>query len=226
MIPVMGTLRVDVWSDVACPWCWVGKRRLEAAIARLPAPGDVEVVFRSFELDPRAPRGTRSRIPYAERLARKYRATPEQANGMIERMTAVGRSEGLAFDFARALPSNTFDAHRVLHLARKRGVQAAVKERLFRAYFSEGESLGSRKALERLSAEAGLEAAEVRRALAGDAHADAVRADEEEAHRNGVHAVPFFVLGGAYALGGAQAADVMHEALLQAWQEAGERPVA
>lgn len=223
----MATLRVDVWSDVVCPWCYVGKRRLEAAIARLPSPGDVEVVWRSFELDPKAPRGTRGRVSYAERLAKKYGATVEQATQMIERMTSVGKAEGIPFHFERARPGNSFDAHRVLHLAREKGVQGAVKERLFRGYFTEGEAIGDRKTIVRLAGEAGLEPAAVRRTLAGDAHAKAVRADEEEARRNGIHAVPFFVLGGVYGISGAQSVELMHEALAQAWSEAaGQRPVA
>jgi predicted DsbA family dithiol-disulfide isomerase len=220
----MTALRVEVWSDVACPWCWVGKRRLEAAVARLPAGAAVEVVFRSFELDPAARPARRPRTSYAQRLARKYRATVEQAQAMIDRMAAVGRGEGLDLRFDRVRPANTFDAHRVLHLARERGVQGAVKERLLRAYFTEGEPLGDRDALARLAAEGGLDPAEVRRALAGDAYAAAVRADEEEAARNGVHAVPFFVLGGEYAVAGAQPVDVLHGALAQAL--AGASPAA
>jgi predicted DsbA family dithiol-disulfide isomerase len=118
---------------------------------------------------------------------------------------------------------NTFDAHRVLHLARERGVQAAVKERLFRAYFEEGEPIGDRKALARIAGEAGLDAGEVRRVLAGDAYADAVRADEEEARRLGIHAVPFFGIG-AYGVAGAQPVDVLHGALSQAWAELAGGP--
>jgi predicted DsbA family dithiol-disulfide isomerase len=209
-------LRVEVWSDVACPWCWIGKRRLEAAIARLPPGAGVEVVYRSFELDPTARPAARPRTTYAQRLARKYRTTVEQAQATIDRMVALGRGEGLDLRFDRVRPANTFDAHRVLHLARERGLQGAVKERLLRAYFSEGEPLGDRGVLARLAADAGLDAAEVRRALEGDAHAAAVRADEEEAAGNGVHAVPFFVLGGEYAVAGAQPADVLHGALAQA----------
>jgi predicted DsbA family dithiol-disulfide isomerase len=219
----MPKLRVDVWSDLACPWCYVGKRRLESAIGRLPSPGDVEVVWRSFELDPEAPRVRRARTSYAERLARKYRASLDQANAMIARMTSVGAAEGLTFRFDRVRPGNTFDGHRVLHLARERGVQAAVKERLMRAYFTEGEAIGDRKALARLSGEAGLDPDEVRRVLAGDAYADAVRADEGEARRHDVHAVPFFGIADAYGLTGAQPVETMHASLLQAWTEAPER---
>ncbi len=219
----MPKLRVDVWSDIACPWCYVGKRRLESAIARLPSPGDVEVVWRSFELDPEAPRVRRARPSYAERLSRKYRASLDQANAMIERMTSVGAAEGITFRFDRARSGNTFDAHRALHLARERGLQGAVKERLMRAYFTEGEPIGDPRALARLSAEAGLDAAAVRELLDGDAYADAVRADEDEARRHGIHAVPFLVIADTYALTGAQPVETMHEALMQAWAEAPEQ---
>ncbi len=218
----MPKLRVDVWSDIACPWCYVGKRRLEAAIARMPSPADVEVVWRSFELDPKAPRVRRARTSYAERLARKYRSSLAQASATIERMTSLGAAEGIGFRFDRVRPGNTFDAHRVLHLARERGVQGAVKERLMRAYFAEGEAVGDRKALVRLAGEAGLDPGEVRRALAGGAYAGAVRADEDAARRNAVHAVPFFAIAETYAVTGAQPAEVMHGALVQAWAEAPE----
>jgi predicted DsbA family dithiol-disulfide isomerase len=219
----MPKLRVDVWSDIACPWCYVGKRRLEAAIARMPSPGDVEVVWRSFQLDAKAPRVSRARTSYAERLAKKYRASLEQANAMIARMTSVAAAEGLSFRFERVKPGNTFDAHRVLHLAGERGVQGAVTERLMRGYLIEGEAIGDRKTLARLAGEAGLDPEEVRRTLAGAAYADAVRADVEEAGLLGIHAVPFFDLGGVYAVTGAQAIDVLHGALAQAWGEAPEQ---
>lgn len=222
----MPKLRVDVWSDVACPWCYVGKRRLESAIARLPSPGDVEVVWRSFELDPEAPRVRRAQPSYGERLARKYRTSLEQANAMIERMTSLGAAEGITFRFDRARPGNTFDAHRVLHLARERGVQGAVKERLMRAYFTEGEAVGDPKTLARLSAEAGLDLAEVREVLEGDAYAAAVRADEEAARQHDIHAVPFFGIADRYGLTGAQPVETMLGALVQAASEAPEPEAA
>ena len=115
---------MQVWSDFACPWCYVGKRRLEGAIARTPEPAAVQVVWRSFELDPSAPAVQPAESSYSERLARKYGTTVEQAEAMIARMTSVAAAEGLEFRFDRVRPGNTFDAHRVLHLARERGLQA------------------------------------------------------------------------------------------------------
>jgi predicted DsbA family dithiol-disulfide isomerase len=216
----MSSLAVQIWSDLACPWCYVGQRRLEAAIARVAPPAEIDVVWRSFELDPAAPRVQRPGTSYAERLARKYRIPLEQARARVARMTALAAADGLSIEFEKVRPGNTFDGHRVLHLARARGVQAAVKERLLRARFQECEAIGDRATLVRLGGEAGLDAAEVRRVLASDEYADAVRADEAEARKLGIHAVPFFVLGEVYAVSGAQPVDVLHDALAQAWSEA------
>ncbi len=216
---VMEHLRVDVWSDIACPWCYVGKRRLEGAIARLRDPVAIEVVWRAFELDPGAPREQPAGTSYAERLAAKYGSSMLEAQGMIDRMTSVAAEDGLTFRFDRARPGNTFDAHRVLHLARERGVQGAAKERFLRAYLTEGEAIGDPEVLARLGSEAGLDAEEVRRALAGNAFAKDVRADEEEARRLGIRGVPFFVLGGRYAVSGAQPVESLHQALQTALSE-------
>ncbi|GEJ56431.1 DsbA family oxidoreductase [Anaeromyxobacter diazotrophicus] len=221
----MRTLRVEVWSDIACPWCYVGKRRLEAAVARLPASDRVEVVWRAFELDPTAPR-TVPEEPYAERLARKYGCSTAEAQAMVDRMTSVAAGDGLPFRFDLVHPGNTFDAHRLLHLALERGLQDAVKERFLRAYLTEGAAIGDPSVLAPLAVEAGLGEEEVRRVLASDAYAGSVRGDEEEARRFGIHAVPFFVLGGRYGLSGAQPVEVLHEALARALAEAPEPLVA
>jgi predicted DsbA family dithiol-disulfide isomerase len=162
-------------------------------------------------------------VSYAQRLARKYRKSLEEAEAMIARMTQVGATDGLDLRFDRVRAGNTFDAHRVLHLAHERGVQDAVKERFLRAYMTEGEPIGDPEALARLAGEAGLDAEEVRATLAGDSHARAVRADEEEAARLGIHGVPFFVLAGQFALSGAQPADVLAQALEEAF---GGEPAA
>jgi predicted DsbA family dithiol-disulfide isomerase len=215
----MSALRVHVWSDIACPWCYVGKRRLETALGRLAAAGPVEVVWRAFELDPGAPRAQPAGVSYSERLARKYGTTVEEGQVMIDRMTAVAAGDGLDFHFDRIRPGNTFDAHRLLHLARERGVQPAVKERFLRAYLTEGEAIGDRETLARLAAEAGLDRDEAKRALAGDAFAAAVRADEAEASRLGIHAVPFFVVAGRYGLSGAQPPEVLEDVLASAMRE-------
>ncbi len=221
-------LLVQVWSDIACPWCYVGKRRLEAALASFAERDAVQVVWRAFELDPSAPRVRPATQSYAARLAAKYGTPVAEAEGMIARMTDVARADGLDFHFERVQSGSTFDAHRVLHLALDRGVQDAVKERFLRAYMTEGEPIGEPDALVRLAAEAGLDAEEVRGVLASDAYAREVRADEEEAREVGIRGVPFFVIGGRYAVSGAQPAEVLAGALAKAWSErpAGTEPYA
>ena len=197
-----GRVKVEIWSDVVCPWCYIGKRRFESALARFGH--EVEVVWRSFELDPEAPV---RRGPTLEHLARKYGISEEQAAGMHQRMTALAAAEGIEFHLDETQGGNTFDAHRLLHLAKEHGKQGELKERLMRAYFTESEPVGER--------EVGLaDAAEV---LASDAYADAVRADEREARLLGISAVPFFVIDRYYGIEGAQPADAILQALDGAW---------
>jgi len=218
-------LVVNIWSDIACPWCYVGKRRLEAALELFPHRDSVEIVWRAFELDPSAPRVQDSSVSYVQRLANKYRKTAGEAQQMIDRMANVAKGDGLDFHFERAKPGNTFDAHRVSHFAREHGKQSAVYERLLHAYMSEGESIGDRDVLARLAADVGLDEAEVRAQLESTAHADAVRADEAEARELGIQGVPFFVLGGRYAVSGAQSAEHLLAALNQAWSDLAAKPV-
>lgn len=217
----MRSLSVAVWSDIACPWCWVGKRHLEAAIAEVPFEVDVE--WRSFELDPSAPRALPSDdVDYVERLAKKYRTTRAQAQAMIDRMVGVGEGVGLAFRFDRAKPGNTFDAHRLLHWAKARGRQGALKERLFRAYMHEGRAVAEAEVLVELAAEVGLDADGAQGVLSSDAHAAEVRADEALAHHLEVTGVPFFVMAERFAVPGAQPAQVLQEVLERAWKESDE----
>src|SRR5436190_7899990 len=166
-------MKVEIWSDVVCPWCYIGKRRFESALERFDQ--EVEVAWRSFELDPNAPA---HRGPTLEHLARKYGTTEEQAARMHERMTALAAAEGLEFHLDETQGGNTFDAHRLIHLAKERGLQDAMKERLMQAYFTESEPVGERAVLARLGEEVGLaDAADV---LESDAFGDAVRRDEHE----------------------------------------------
>ncbi len=213
----MKKLRVDVWSDIACPWCYVGKRHLEAALARFPHREDVEIVWRAFELDPSAPREVDRAVTYAERLAKKYGSSLREADGMISRMTDVAKADGLDFRFDRIRPGNTFDAHRVLHLAHARGVQDAVKERFLLGYMTEGCAIGDAETLVRLAADAGLDGEEVRALLASDDQTASVRADEDRARELGVRGVPFFVIGERYAISGAQPAETLLRALERGW---------
>jgi predicted DsbA family dithiol-disulfide isomerase len=204
-------MQVEIWSDVVCPWCYIGKRRFEAALARFEHHDEVEVRWRSFELDPGAPQERTE--PIVDHLAAKYGTTREQAQAMLDRMTATAEGEGLQFRFDLARRGNTFDAHRLLHLAADRGRQPAVKERLMAAYFTEGRPIGDVDTLVSLAGEAGLDEAEVNQTLTGDAYADAVRDDEAQARELGITGVPFFVIDRAYGVSGAQAAEVLLEVL-------------
>jgi len=211
-------MRIDVWSDIVCPWCYVGKRRLEHALRALDARDEIQVVHRSFQLNPAAPRDRTT--DRAEGLKAKYGLSPSELQAMEARLVSIARDEGLDFRFEGQVSGNTFDAHRVVQMARERGVQDAVVERLFRAYFVEGRSIFEPEALSLLAAEAGLDGASVRQALATEAYADAVTADIEEAASLRVRGVPFFVIDQRYALSGAQPVDVFRQALEQARGEA------
>jgi len=210
-------VKIDVWSDVVCPWCYLGKRRLEGAVARFAQRDELTVRWHSFELDPNAPR--RRELPAAEQLARKYGMTPEQVAANWERLTALAAVEGLEYHLDRTQGGNTFDAHRLIHLGDAHGLQDAVQERFMRAYFTESAAIGEPDVLEPLAVEAGLPRDEVVDVIAGKSFEEAVREDELLARRYGINGVPFFVFGGRYAVSGAQSADVLLKALSQAWDE-------
>jgi predicted DsbA family dithiol-disulfide isomerase len=213
-------MQVDIFSDVVCPWCAIGKRRFEAALGQFEHAEEIEVVWRAFELDPNAP--ARREGDYADRLARKYGMSREQAVAAHESLTATAAAEGLDFHFDRAQSGNTFDAHRLLHYAREAGpgLQDALKERLFLAYFTEGEAIGDPETLVRLAAEVGLDRQQCAEILASDRYAAAVRADEREAHDLEVTGVPFFVVDGKFGIPGAQDAETILSVLRRAWAKA------
>jgi predicted DsbA family dithiol-disulfide isomerase len=214
-------MRVEVWSDLVCPWCFVGKRRFEQALAGFAHRDQVQVVHRSFELDERFPRGQVENQTAG--LARKYGLTEAQARARQEQLQALAAGEGLQLRLVDGLRGNTFDAHRLVHLARERGLQDPMMERLLRAHFVEQRSLFDHDSLTTLAAEAGLDREEAGRVLAGDGYAAAVRADEAEAHALGAHGVPFFVFDRQLALSGAQPPAVFSEVLAQAWADAQDQ---
>lgn len=216
---VVAKLRIDIWSDIACPWCYVGKRRLEQALDKFPHKADVQIVWRAFELDPSAPKIRDTSLSYTERLAGKYRVPPEEAQAMIDRMVATAARDGLEFRFDRIQSGNTFDAHRLLHLAHERGRQDALKERVMRAYLTEGQAIGDRDVLVTLAREAGLDEQEARDVVDTDRFAVEVRQDEALARELGIHGVPFFVLDQRLGVSGAQPAEVLLGALERAWSE-------
>ncbi|MEU6356192.1 DsbA family oxidoreductase [Streptomyces sp. NPDC047072] len=211
-------LRIDIWSDVVCPWCYIGKRRLESALARFEHADDVEVHWHSFQLDPSHPRGLRR--PTFEILAEKTDAPPAQVRAMVRQVSDLAAAEGLSYDLEHAVSVNTIDAHRLGHLADKHGLGDRMHERLLRAHLCEGETVDDVDTLVRLGTEVGVPEGEIRRTLAGEAYADAVRADFAEGRRYGATGVPFFVLGRAYGVSGAQSADTFLTALRTAYADA------
>jgi len=209
---------VEIWSDVVCPWCYIGKRRFESALEQFEHRDEVTVMWRSFELDPEAPRDVHGTA--AERLADKYGMSIERALNLHAEMTQRAAAEGLEFHFERARGGNTFDAHRMIHLAATYGHQAAAKERLMRAYFTEGEAISDHETLVRLVSELGVDAEEARAALELDRFAEDVREDENLAAQLGIQGVPFFVLDRHYGVSGAQPPEVLLGVLERAWGEA------
>jgi predicted DsbA family dithiol-disulfide isomerase len=217
-------VHVEIWSDIACPWCYVGKRRFEAALAGYEHRDEVQVTWRSFELDPSAPREREH--DGATHLAEKYGTTRDEALAMQRRMTDTAAGEGLEFRFDIARGGNTFDAHRLLHLAAAHGMQAATAERLMRGYLTEGEPIGDPDALALLAIDAGLPEDEVRDALATDRFAAEVREDERTAQRIGIQAVPFFVVDRAVGASGAHPPEALLELLRHARELNPPIPVA
>jgi predicted DsbA family dithiol-disulfide isomerase len=211
-------MRIDIWSDVVCPWCYIGKRRLEEALAAFPHAGDVEVVYHSFELDPTAPQeGTESVV---DALTRKYGAGAPQ---MMDRVADVAAEANLRFDYAHATHTRTVDAHRLLHLALDVSGpegQRALKEALLDAYFAHGRSMGDHAVLREVAVVTGLPADRVDAVLGSDEYSDRVRDDIDQARAYGIGGVPFFVVDQKYGVSGAQPTELFAELLEKAWAEA------
>jgi predicted DsbA family dithiol-disulfide isomerase len=210
-------MQIEIWSDVICPWCYIGKRRFELALAGFPGREQVEVVWRSFELDPHAPR----RYPGTlnEMLAQKYGVSAQQAAAMNARVTGLAQPLGLEYRLDQARPGNTFDAHRLLHYATAKGLGDRATERVMQAYFCEALAVGERDALARLAPEFGIPEAEAQAVLEGGDYAEAVRADEARAAELGISGVPFFAFNGKFGVSGAQPLEVFAEALREAATE-------
>jgi len=208
-------VHVDVWLDLVCPWCYIGKRRLERALEAFPHADQVEVVYRAFELDPAAD-GT---LTVRSRLARNYGLGDAQVNQMVERVYGIAAELGIRFDYQDAPHSPTVDAHRLLHLALEEGVQGELKEALLAAYFTRGESMADHQVLRKVAADVGLDQRRVDEVLGGDEYADAVRADIAQAQAYGATGVPFFVVDKKYGVSGAQPTEVFSQLLERAWGE-------
>jgi predicted DsbA family dithiol-disulfide isomerase len=209
-------VHVEIWSDIACPWCYVGKRRFDAALAAFDQRDDVRLTWRSFELDPHAPRELA--VDGATHLAEKYGMTREEARASQQHLADVAAGDGLEMRFDLVRGANTFDAHRLVHLAGAHGVQNAMKERLMRAYFTEGELIGDADVLAQLALEVGLPEDDVRDALATDRYAAEVREDERTAMSLGISAVPFFVVDRKLGAAGAHPPEALRELLRRGWQ--------
>ncbi|HEY9358297.1 MAG TPA: DsbA family oxidoreductase [Arthrobacter sp.] len=214
---VVASMKIEIWSDVACPWCYIGKRRFEAALAEFPHRDSVEVQWRSYQLDPNLPEhydGTE--LDY---LSTRKGLAPQQVTQMFDHVAEQARGEGLDYRFDKVVVANSFTAHRLIHLAAAHGQQDAAKERLLSDHFEHGKDIGSREYLTDLGKDLGLDAAAVAELFSTDKYAADVRSDFEEARALGISGVPFFVIDRKFGLSGAQPSETFTAALNQAWQE-------
>ena len=213
-------MRIEVWSDVVCPWCYIGKRRLERALAGFEHADRVEVLWRSYQLDPGAPDVPVETV--AEALGRKYGGGPEAGATMVDRVEAVAAEEGMVWRHHESLRVGTQDAHRLLHLALAEGgpgLQGRLKEALLAAYFVDARNVADHAVLREIAVGEGLDASAVDRVLAGGEYADEVWADIEQAQQYGANGVPFFVVDRRYAVSGAQPVEAFAQVLERAWAE-------
>jgi len=208
-------IKVDVWSDVQCPWCYIGKRKFEAGAAEFG--GDVEVEYHSFELSPDTPVDFVGST--ADYLSQRKGMPLEQVHGMLENVTNIAKGVGLDYDFDSVKQTNTVKAHELLHYAKARGKQPEMKERLLKAYFEEGHHVGRIDDLAQLAVEVGLDRADVVRSLTEEEYLSAVKADQAQAIEYGIRGVPFFVIDGKYGVSGAQEAATFAQALQQVRDE-------
>ncbi|HET9080220.1 MAG TPA: DsbA family oxidoreductase [Trebonia sp.] len=207
-------MRVDIWSDLICPWCYLGKARFEKALSTFPHRDQVEVAYHSFELDPDSPRGvSESNLAM---LSKKFGKSREDALAMDDHVGSLARAEGLGFDSGRPV-GNTFDLHRVLHLGLDRGVQRELLTAVNEAYFARAQDIFHRAVLTGVAVGAGLDADEVGKVFDSDGYADEVRQDERQAREIGISGVPFFVFDMTLGASGAQPAELLSRALDQAW---------
>lgn len=211
-------MKIEVWSDYVCPFCYIGKRRLEEAIEKAGLDGDVKVIYKAYELDPNAVATSGKSMVTA--LSEKYQMSLEEAKAMTDNVEAQAKSVGLAYDFEKMTPANTFHAHRLAKFAEENNLGEEMTERLLHAYFIEGEKIGTYETLQNLAEEVGLSKDQTKEMLHSEKYIDDVKKDVEEASQIGVQGVPFFVLNRKYALSGAQSTETFVEALQKAHSEA------
>lgn len=207
-------MRVDVWTDFICPWCYLGKRRLELALEQFAGRAAVEIHWRSFQLDPEFPRDFSGGVN--DLLVNKYGMSRGEAEAIHARVTGLGAADGLVYRFDRCRPANTFDAHRLLQAANRGGLGAALQDRFMRAYFAEGVSLGDPSSLKALASEVGLDPAEGDSVLSSQAYADEVLADQRRAQELGYRGVPAFLFAQKVQVSGAQSPETLLAALQRA----------
>jgi predicted DsbA family dithiol-disulfide isomerase len=212
-------MKIEIWSDVVCPFCYMGKRKFEIALGQFAHRDSIEVLWHSFQLNPEFKEINGDIHDY---LAEKYGRTREWAKEMNATVAAAAKEVGLHYDFDNAIPVNTFDAHRLIHLAKDHGLQGEAEERLFSAYFTEGKNLGDHKTLVDLAADIGLDREEAGKVAGSSDYADAVTKDEKEAEELGIHAVPFFVFNRRYGVSGAQPSHQFLETLNRVWEEGAD----
>jgi len=210
-------MKVEIWSDVMCPFCYIGKRRFENALQQLPFRDEIDIEWKSFQLDPSVQHEPGKTIH--QYLAERKGFSVQKAKELNDQVTGMAAAEGLTYDFDKAVVANSFDAHRFSHLAAKHGKGDAAEESLFKAYFSEGKNIADRDTLIQLGIDIGLEGTEVKQALEGDAYTQEVQQDIAAATTLGIRGVPFFVIDRKYAVSGAQSTEVFLQALDKSFTE-------
>jgi predicted DsbA family dithiol-disulfide isomerase len=213
-------MKVEIWSDVMCPFCYIGKRKFEGALKQFEHADHVEIIWKSFQLDPEMK--TDSSKNTHQYLADRKGWTYEYAKEVSAHVTGLAKEVGLDYHFDKSVVANSFNAHRVSHLAKQYNLGDAMEEALFKAYFTEGKNIDDAETLIQLGTSIGLKAEEVEEVLVRNLYAEAVKKDIEEAQQVGVRGVPFFVIDRKLAVSGAQPGEVFLSALNKAWSEQKE----
>jgi predicted DsbA family dithiol-disulfide isomerase len=210
-------MKVEIWSDIVCPFCYIGKRKFEKALESFTNKDQVEIVWRSFQLDPDMKYVTGQSVH--EYLGKRKGGTAKEGKQMNDAMAAMAKEVGLEYNFDQAIINNTMDAHRLLHFSKTKGLQSELKERLFRAYYTEGKNIGDLDTLISLGQEVGLVGEDIQNTLQSDAYQQEVALDQYEAQQVGARGVPFFVFDDKYAVSGAQPSEVFSQVLAKVWEE-------
>lgn len=213
-------MKVQIWSDVVCPFCYIGKRKFEKALEGFAAKDKVEIEWKSFQLDPEM--DNKAGLNVHEYLGKRKGGTTADGKRMNDQMAAIAKEVGLEFNFDKGIINNTITAHQLLHFAKTKGVQDQMKERVFKAYYTDGKDVSNIDTLVQLAAEVGLDEAETRKVLEENIFAKEVLADQEQAYQIGVQGVPFYVFNNKYAVSGAQPPETFAQVLEKVWEE--EKP--